>query len=67
MRRAVMRNESGWDRLVRVVLGLGLLSLAVIGPRTLWGLLGIVPLVTGVWGFCPLYRAFRVSTRALRR
>jgi hypothetical protein len=62
-----MRNESGWDRLVRVALGLGLLSVAVIGPRTLWGLLGFVPLVTGVWGFCPLYRALGVSTRALRR
>jgi len=62
-----MRNESGWDRWIRVVLGLGLLSLAVIGPRTLWGLLGIVPLATGIWGFCPLYRAFGVSTRALRR
>jgi hypothetical protein len=49
------------------VLGLGLLSLAVIGPRTLRGLLGIVPLVTGVWGFCRLYRAFGVSTRALHR
>ena len=62
-----MRNESGWDRWIRVVLGLGLLSLAVVGHRTLLGLLGIVPLVTGVWGFCPLYRAFGVSTRAMRR
>lgn len=62
-----MRNESSWDRWTRVLLGLGLLSLAVVGPRTLWGLLGILPLATGIWGFCPLYRALGFSTRALRR
>jgi hypothetical protein len=37
-------NESSLDRGIRVVLGLGLLALTVIGPQTLWGLVGIVPL-----------------------
>ncbi len=62
-----MGNESSWDRGIRVLLGLGLLSLVVLGPRTLWGLLGFVLVATGIWGFCPLYRALGVSTRALRR
>jgi hypothetical protein len=56
------KNEAGWDRGVRIVLGLGLLSLTVVGPQTWLGLLGLVPLVTGLWGFCPLYRVFGLST-----
>ena len=56
------RNTAGWDRGVRIVLGLGLLSLTVVGPQTWLGLLGLVPLVTGLWGFCPLYRVFGLST-----
>ena len=59
-----MRNESTWDRGIRVLLGLGVLSLVVFGPRTVWGLLGFIPLATGIWGFCPLYRALGVGTQA---
>lgn len=55
-------NESSTDRLVRVVLGIVLLSLAFVGPKTLWGLIGFVPLLTGLVGFCPLYRLLGIST-----
>lgn len=55
-------NEAGWDRVARVVLGLALLSLTVVGPKSLWGLVGLVPLLTGAVGFCPLYRVFSFST-----
>ena len=55
-------NEAGWDRGFRIVLGLALLSLTVVGPQTWLGLLGLVPLVTGLWGFCPLYRVLGLST-----
>lgn len=55
-------NEAGWDRVARVVLGLALLSLTVVGPKSLWGLIGLVPLFTGAVGFCPLYRVFNFST-----
>ncbi len=55
-------NESSIDRAVRVVLGIVLLSLVVVGPRTLWGLIGLVPLLTGSVGFCPLYRLLGIST-----
>jgi hypothetical protein len=48
------RNEGTADRVIRVALGLVLLSLTVLGPQTLWGLVGIVPLVTGLAGSCPL-------------
>lgn len=55
-------NEAGWDRAARMVLGAGLLGLTMFGPRTMWGLIGLVPLLTGIVGFCPLYRVFGWST-----
>jgi hypothetical protein len=55
-------NEGKIDRGLRVVVGLGLLSLVFIGPQTMWGLVGLVPLLTGAVGFCPLYKVFGLST-----
>jgi len=55
-------NVGGLDRLVRIVIGLGLLSLVFVGPRTPWGWLGILPLATGLVKFCPLYLPFRIAT-----
>ncbi len=57
-----LKNEGKIDRILRVVVGLGLLSLVVVGPQTLWGLVGIVPLVTGAAGFCPAYKLVGLST-----
>lgn len=57
-------NEGTVDRVVRIVAGLGLLSLTVVGPQTLWGLAGLVPLATGALGFCPLYRLVGLNTGA---
>lgn len=55
-------NEGTLDRALRVALGLALLSITVVGPQTLWGLVGIVPLATGLLGSCPLYTLFGLST-----
>jgi len=55
-------NEAGWDRSLRVVVGLMLVALTVVGPQSLWGLAGVVLVATGIWGFCPLYRIFGLST-----
>lgn len=56
------KNEHRVERAVRVVLGLGLLSLLFVGPQTMWGLIGIVPLATGLMGTCPLYSVLGIST-----
>jgi hypothetical protein len=56
------KNEHNIERVARVILGVGLLALTVVGPQTLWGLVGIVPLATGLAGRCPLYTLFGVST-----
>lgn len=55
-------NEHPIERIVRVVIGLVLLSLVVVGPKTYWGLIGLVPLVTGLFGTCPLYSLLGIST-----
>jgi len=60
--RFIKRNEGTIDRIARVVVGLGVVSLVFVGPKTLWGLLGLVPLVTGLVGTCPLYTIFGLST-----
>jgi hypothetical protein len=60
--RLFPRNEHLVDRVVRVVLGLAVLALTVVGPGTLWGLLGLVPLVTGLVGSCPIYTLAGLST-----
>lgn len=56
------RNEGTADRVLRVLLGLVLLSLVFFGPHTYWGLLGAIPLLTGLLGSCPLYTLLGIST-----
>lgn len=51
------QNIGRWERVVRMAAGLFLLGLALAGPRTVWGLAGIVPLVTGALGFSLVYWA----------
>jgi len=58
----MIRNEGIVDRVLRVAVGLVLLSLVFVGPQTAWGWIGVVPLVTGLFGHCPLYRVFGFST-----
>jgi hypothetical protein len=50
------------DRTIRILIGVALLALVWTGPQTEWGYLGLVPLLTGAAGYCPLYGLFRVSS-----
>lgn len=56
------KNISGIERIVRIVAGLGILSLVFIGPETKWGYLGLIPLATGLIGWCPPYQLLGNST-----
>jgi hypothetical protein len=56
------QNEHKVERAIRVIIGTVLLALVFVGPKSLWGLVGIVPLVTGLVGTCPLYTIFGWST-----
>jgi len=56
------RNEGNVDRILRVIAGIVLISLVFVGPQTVWGWIGLVPLVTGLVGTCPLYSALGINT-----
>ncbi|MEJ2048822.1 MAG: DUF2892 domain-containing protein [Calditrichota bacterium] len=56
-------NMGNLDRFIRLIVGLFLISLIFWGPQTYWGLIGLIPLLTAVIGFCPLYVPFKFSTR----
>lgn len=60
------RNEGTVDRALRIVLGLGLLGVALTG-RGAWGFIGVVPLLTGALGTCPLYSILGISTCPVKR
>jgi hypothetical protein len=56
-------NVGGVDRAVRIIAGLVVLSLVFVGPKSMWGLIGAAPLLTGLVGWCPLYALLGISTR----
>jgi hypothetical protein len=55
-------NLGGIDRAIRILAGAALLALVFFGPQTPWGYLGLVPLLTGLIGFCPAYCPLGLST-----
>jgi hypothetical protein len=55
-------NEGNSDRIMRIIFGLAMLSLTLVGPKSLWGLVGLVPLLTGLVGFCPIYKVLGLNT-----
>lgn len=57
-------NVGALDRVLRVIVGLALLSLVFIGPQTSWGWIGLVPLLTALVGYCPAYALFGIRTCA---
>lgn len=56
------RNIGNLERIVRAVVGLGLISLVFIGPQTPWGWVGLVPLATALIGWCPPYALLGINT-----
>jgi len=57
-----MKNIGLVDKFLRVGAGALLLSMVFIGPQTALGWLGLIPLVTGVISFCPIYRLFGMNS-----
>lgn len=60
------KNTHPAERVIRVLIGLALLTLVFVGPKTPLGLFGIIPLATGLLGSCPLYTLFGWSTCSRR-
>ncbi|TCZ57305.1 YgaP family membrane protein [Roseicella aquatilis] len=61
------RNVGTTDKWLRIVAGLVLLALGIFGPLGWWGLIGLVPLVTGLAGTCPAYRLLGLNTCPLEQ
>ena len=55
-------NVGGADRIARIVVGLVLIGLTLAGQIGVWGWIGVVPLLTGIFKFCPAYFLFGMST-----
>jgi len=62
-----MKNEGGLDRALRVLVGLAVLAMVFVGPQTPLGWIGLVPLLTGLVGFCPLYTLLGINTCGVKR
>jgi hypothetical protein len=62
-------NVGGIDRFLRILVGAGLLTLVLVleGSARWWGLIGILPLATGLFRFCPAYALFGIGTCPLER
>jgi hypothetical protein len=56
------KNMGKVDKTVRFIAGVVLISLVFIGPQTPWGWIGLIPLVTSLIGWCPVYVPFKWST-----
>lgn len=60
-------NSGGVDRILRVVVGLILVALAATGTVGVWGWIGLLPLVTGAFGFCPAYTLLGINTCSTKK
>jgi hypothetical protein len=60
-------NVGGADKWLRILVGIALLALGLFGPISWWGLLGLVPLLTGMAGNCPVYSVLGLNTCPLDR
>ena len=56
------QNVHNIERVIRILIGLGLISLVFVGPQTPWGWLGVIPLASGIIGWCPPYALLGIST-----
>ena len=55
-------NVGSVDRILRIVLGVVLIALVFVGPKTPWGWIGVIPLVTGLFSTCPVYSLLGIRT-----
>ena len=55
-------NVGQTDKILRILVGVGLLSLAFMGPKTAFGYIGLIPLITGLVNYCPLYSVLGMNT-----
>jgi hypothetical protein len=55
-------NVGTMDRMFRILLGLVLIAMVFFGPKSAWGWVGLIPLITGLVRICPIYSLFGISS-----
>ncbi|HQO29506.1 MAG TPA: DUF2892 domain-containing protein [Accumulibacter sp.] len=60
-------NVGGIDKILRIVVGIALIAMTLMGVIGAWGWVGVVPLLTGLFGVCPLYSIIGLNTCPLRK
>ncbi|MFA5171562.1 MAG: DUF2892 domain-containing protein [Sulfuriferula sp.] len=60
-------NTGAVDRALRVIVGLALIALAATNTIGVWGWIGIVPLLTGIFSFCPAYALLGINTCKIKK
>ena len=60
-------NIGKTERILRVIVGLIITSLAFVGPQSKWALLGLVPVLTGLLGWCGLYTLLGLNTCPMKK
>lgn len=60
-------NSGSIDRALRIIAGLVLIALAFTGTAGIWGWIGVVPLLTGIFGICPAYILLGVNTCGIKK
>ncbi|SEF78476.1 YgaP family membrane protein [Marinobacterium lutimaris] len=56
-------NVGGIDRILRIIVGIALIAATLTGALPVWGWIGVIPLATGLFSFCPLYSLIGVCTK----
>jgi hypothetical protein len=62
----MVANVGGIDRILRIVVGLALIAWAIMGGPV-WAWIGVVPLGTGLFGFCPIYPLLGMNTCPIKK
>ena len=60
-------NVGGIDKVLRIVAGIALIAMAVMGVIGMWGYIGVVPLLTGLIGWCPAYTLLGIKTCPMQK
>ena len=63
----MIKNVGSPERLIRIVVGLALIAIVFVGPKSVWGWIGLVPLLTGLTGWCPPYQLLGINTCSMKK
>ena len=60
-------NVGGIDKILRIAVGAGLVGATAAGLLPVWGYIGVVPLATGLMGWCPAYTLLGIKTCPMKK